>query len=52
MNRSNYEAMEKIAAFLSVEELEVVAQALEVFQRGVERLEASNEVDRAFQGAN
>ncbi|MDE2863439.1 MAG: MarR family transcriptional regulator, partial [Chloroflexota bacterium] len=35
LNRSHYEAMEKIAAFLSVEELEVVAQALEVFQRGV-----------------
>ncbi|MXY13194.1 MAG: MarR family transcriptional regulator [Chloroflexi bacterium] len=52
LNRSHYEAMEKIAAFLSVEELEVVAQALEVFQRGVERLEAFDEADRALQGAN
>ena len=52
LNRSHYEAMEKIAAFLSVEELEVVAQALEVFQRGVERLETASEADRVLQGAN
>lgn len=51
LNRSNYEAMEKIAAFLSVDELEVVVQALEVFQRGVDRLEAANS-NHVFQSAN
>lgn len=51
LNRSNYEAMEKIAAFLSVDELAVVADALEVFQRGVDRLEAANS-KHALQSAN
>ena len=43
VNRGNYAAIEKTAAFLSVDELEMVAQALEVLNRGIERLEAASE---------
>ena len=45
VNRHKYEAVEKIAAFLSTDELEVVARALEILDRGVKLMEASNEDD-------
>lgn len=41
-NRSNYVAMEKVAAILTIDELELVAHALEILDRGVKGLEASN----------
>ena len=51
VSRSNYVAIEKTAAFLSIEELEVVAQALEILNRGVERLEAAGGGAVAADGA-
>ena len=45
VNRHKYEAVEKIAAYLSTDELEVVARALEILDRGVKLMEASNEDD-------
>lgn len=42
-NRGNYVAIENVAAFLSMDELEQVASALEILERGVRRLEAANE---------
>ena len=42
VNRSSFVAIERVAAFLSIDELELVAQAMEVLKRGVERLKAAN----------
>ncbi len=50
ITRSNYVAVEKIATFLSIDELELVARALEVLDRGVKRLEAAKEDDDAAPG--
>ena len=43
LTRSNYVAVENIAAFLSIDELALVARALEILDRGVKRLKAANE---------
>lgn len=43
VSHSNYEAMEAIATVLSIDELELVAGALEILERGVRRLEAASE---------
>lgn len=43
VSHSNYEAMEAIASVLSNYELELVAGALEILERGVRRLEADSE---------
>lgn len=42
IKRSDYLAIEKTAAFLSIDELEVIAQAFEIMNRGVERLQAAS----------
>ena len=51
-NRGNYLAIENVAAFLSTDELELVARALQILDRGVKRLEAANEDSIAAQGAS
>lgn len=43
LTRSNYVAVENIAAFLSIDELALVARALEILDMGVKRLKATNE---------
>jgi len=51
VSHSNYEAMEAIATVLSTDELELVAGALEILERGVKRLEAASEDEIAAEGA-
>ena len=43
VSHSNYEAMEAIATVLSIDELELVARALEILDRASKRLEATSE---------
>lgn len=43
VNRSNHSAIEMISEFLSIEELEIVARALEVLDGAVKRLEATTQ---------
>jgi len=50
VSHSNYEAMEAIASVLSTDELELVADALEILERGVRRLEAASEDEIADEG--
>ena len=52
MTRSNYVAVDRIATFLSTDELEPVVRALEALGRGVKSLEATNGDDAAVLDAD
>ena len=51
VTRGEQSAIEKLTAVLPNDELEVVAQALEILNRGVNRLETANEDDVDVRGA-
>jgi len=52
VTRSEYVVVEKITAFLPIDELKVVARALEILDQGVKRLEAASKDDVAVRAAD